>query len=283
VSTIGEGSTVSGTQAARLARPPIVAIASGKGGVGKTVLAVNLAIQLGRCGYRPLLVDLDPGLANADVHLRLHPPLTLRDCLEQTATPEECVIAGPGGMRLLPGGSGVSAMARLTGEAEGAFWRSLAGVFGDCGVVIIDTGAGIGPGPMGAIARADHLILVTTPEPPALTDAYALLKLVTLERYAARPFLVINEARGRGEALAAATTLRSVAVEHLRCAAPELLGWLRSDPLVESSVRRQKPFILWPRSGLHDDLDAIAAALLARMPDVRRFPQPPGQVRPIQG
>jgi flagellar biosynthesis protein FlhG len=186
VSTIGEGSTVSGTQAARLARPPIVAIASGKGGVGKTVLAVNLAIQLGRCGYRPLLVDLDPGLANADVHLRLHPPLTLRDCLEQTATPEECVIAGPGGMRLLPGGSGVSAMARLTGEAEGAFWRSLAGVFGDCGVVIIDTGAGIGPGPMGAIARADHLILVTTPEPPALTDAYALLKLVTLERYAAR-------------------------------------------------------------------------------------------------
>ena len=250
--------------------PPVVAVVSGKGGVGKTVLSVNLSIQLARAGYVPLLVDLDPGLANADVHLRLAPRATLKDVLEGRARARDCVVQGPGGMRFLPGGCGAAEMASLGLERSQWLWTEIRQAFAGSGIVILDTGAGIGPGPMAAAARADHVIVVTTPEPPAVTDAYALFKLLLQGGLGGRTSLVINEVASATEAMQTAGKLRTVASRFLGGEMPELLGWLSTDGTVPESVRRQKPFLLCPESRVHGELRALAAALLARFPEVRR-------------
>jgi flagellar biosynthesis protein FlhG len=258
------------SQARGLAGPPVLAIASGKGGVGKTVVAVNLGVQFGRSGYRPLLVDLDPGLANCAVHLRLAPQRTLDDVVHAGTEPQHCVIEGPAGMSLLPGSSASEALAAMNAAAYGTLLERLTQSFRGHGLVVLDNGAGIGPGPLTAIQRSDLLLLVTTPEPGALTDAYALLKVMQRTGIATPTVLCINRVRGRDEALRAATRLRQVVARYLGSEPPELVGWLTEHHEIERSVRRQLPLLLSPNGSPGEDLRAMAAALLARLPAVRR-------------
>ena len=136
--------------------------------------------------------------------------------------------------------------------------------------MILDTGAGIGPGPLFAASKADLVVLVTTTEPPAVTDAYAVLKVLKLAGRGGHVTLVVNEVGQPADAVETATKLRTVATRFLGGESPELIGWLRRDVLIEDGVRRQKPFALAPRAPIHDELAALASALLARLPAARR-------------
>jgi len=222
---------------------PLVAVTGGKGGAGKTMVAVNLAAALREAGRRVLLVDLDPGLANADILLGVHPRVTLEECLQEGRPLTDSVMVGPAGIMLLPGASGEP---RLTGEeafARAGFWSALRALRPHVDLVLLDTGAGLSPAVMDPLGRADLALVVTNPEPAAVTDAYALLKVWHRRARTLSAGLVINRVRSREEAFLTATRLRRVARRFLGCR-PELIGWLPDSPRVAESARSRRPFFL---------------------------------------
>ncbi|MEM7205901.1 MAG: AAA family ATPase [Planctomycetota bacterium] len=262
-------------QARALTRPaatktpatPWLAITGGKGGVGKTVLAVNVAILAARAGYRTLLADLDPGLANVDVHLRLAPRWTLDDLTRGDCSPAEALVAGPAGVSVLPGRSGSIALADGTmsiASAHAALRRAARGF----DLVVVDTGAGIGPAVVETLDHATLALITTTSDPSAATDAYALTKIL-LQRRAPTPRLVINRARSIDDAARTAGRLSMVTQRFL--ATPlTLTGWLRNDSGVELSVRNQRPFALHGNGPALEDLRALTATALSELPGLRR-------------
>jgi flagellar biosynthesis protein FlhG len=265
-----------GLSRAARGRPPIVAIASGKGGVGKTVLSVNLALRLARSGTRVLLVDLDPGLANIDVHLRLTPRFTVHDLLESRCSAEEAVLVASNGLLLVPGGShsveGSTALSETNRRDEPReILERLEPLFSHVDIVLLDTGAGLGPWVMGALDIADQQIVVTQPDPASVTDAYALLKTLHRSHPDARPELVVNRVQDRGEAMLTATRIRGVTKRFLGFE-PELLGWLREASAVTFSIRNQTPFALSLREHhpVMLDLAGICARVISRVGGARR-------------
>lgn len=259
--------------------PPWVAVAGAKGGVGKTLLAVNLALQLARAGQRTLLVDFDPGCGNVDVHLRLSPRRTLEDVLAGRCPPAAALVDGPGGLRVLAGRSGSSRLAARL--ADDAARPGVLAAVGDAAagldVVVCDTGAGIGPAVLAVAGRAELVLGATTPEPSALTDTYALCKVLH-RRGRPLPRLVVNRVRSRDEAMRTAGRLATVCARFL--AAPcELLGWVRDDPELERSVFEQRPFALHGHGEALADLRALAAATRSALPPLpRRQGRPPAEI-----
>jgi flagellar biosynthesis protein FlhG len=257
---------------------PWVAVAGGKGGVGKTLLAVNLALLLRRAGHRTLLVDFDPGLGNVDVHLRLSPLFTLEDLARGACTARQAIVDGPAGLRVLTGRSGSTQM-----TTDPAFVAQvLAAVDAaaqDFDVVVCDTGAGIGPAVLGVACRADLVLAVATPDPAALTDTYALCKLL---RHRSRPLprLVQNRVRSRDEAMRSAGKLATVCRRFLDADLP-LLGWVTDDPLLSLSVSEQRPFALHGLGHPLEDLRALTAAVLAALPAMPRRRAPAPAVRQV--
>jgi flagellar biosynthesis protein FlhG len=162
-----------------------IAITSGKGGVGKTCITVNLARALARGGRRVLLIDADLGLANVDTLLGLHPRATLRQVVAGERALEDVLIDGPGGIKIVPAASGFEDMARLGGREICFLLAQFDALARDFDVALIDTGAGISPAVLCFALAADEKLIVTTPEPTALTDAYALLKVLAT-RYGER-------------------------------------------------------------------------------------------------
>ena len=251
--------------------PPVFAIASGKGGVGKTVLSVNLALRLAKSGTRVLLVDLDPGLANIDVHLRLTPRFTVHDLIADRCKAEEAVLVAANGLLLVPGGSMSSgsdeeAPESARREEPHEILQKLAPLFPHVDVILLDTGAGLGPWVLGALDIADERIVVTQPDPASVTDAYALIKMLRRSHADAEPELVINRVRDRGEAMLTATRIRGVAKRFLGFE-PELLGWLREATAITFSIRNQTPFAneLKDTHPAMQDLSGIVAKLLTRI------------------
>lgn len=245
---------------------PWIAVAGGKGGVGKTLIAVNLALLAARAGRRVLLVDLDPGLGNVDVQLRLAPAYTVEDVASGACSPADAVVEGPGGVRVLAGRNGSPKLA----SGDTAFLADVlaavarcAAVSG-CDLVVCDTGAGIGPAVLAAAERADLVLGVTVPEPAALTDAYALCKLLHL-RGRPLPRLVVNRVRSRDEALRTAGKLAAVCRKFLGQDAP-VLGWLQRDARLEQSVAEQRPFVLAGVGGALEDLQGLCAGALSALP-----------------
>ncbi|MBK8099275.1 MAG: AAA family ATPase [Planctomycetes bacterium] len=273
-------------QAALRPGAPKVAIAGAKGGVGKTTLAVNLALLLARSGHRTLLVDLDPGCGDVDVHLRLPALFTLEDAVLAACTLEQALVDGPGGIKILTGRSGSTRLANgdqafllraldLVDEAARAF-----------DVVICDTGAGIGPAVLGTLDRADLILSVTTPDPASVTDAYALCKLLR-QRGRPAPRLVVNRVRSRDEALRTAGKLTTVAQKFLGTEVP-LAGWVQQDGLLELAVAEQRPFALHGQGPVLDDLRGLCAHVLSALPPVARrgalrAPSRPLALRPTTG
>lgn len=249
-------------------KAPWVTVSGGKGGVGKTLLASNLAVSVAKAGYRTLLVDLDPGLANIDVHLRLAPVHTLEDLAEGRCKPSEAVTPGPAQLGVLCGRSGSTLLADGDPQALKRVFAAIEQVAEDYDLVICDTGAGIGRSVLGAASRSDLFLAVTSGDPAAITDTYALCKLL-LKRHLGTPQLLINRVRSRDEAMRTAGRLSTVS-ERFLGQALKVCGWLRDDKLLEHSTRDQRPFALSGIGPVMEDLRGICANVLSALPRLQR-------------
>lgn len=247
--------------------PRFIAVAGGKGGVGKTNVAANLAVAFSSAGKRVLLFDGDLGLANIDVVLGLTPRYTVRHVLERRRSLADIVLEGPGGVDVIPAGSGVVELAQLPREVCSRLALELARVAARYDIVVVDTPAGIAGNVLRFTGLADEILLVTTPEPTAVVDAYALAKII----HAASPYkpvrLLINMAsdpeEGRHVAVAFADIVRRFLHKEIPC-----VGRLPYDPNVPLAVRRQKPYVLcFPDCTASRLLRTLAAELLTEDPD----------------
>ena len=257
------------TQAGGARRGAIItAITSGKGGVGKTLVAANLAAALARAGQRVLVLDADLGLANLDVVLNLSARVTLHDVFTGKATLDEALQPAPGGFSVLLAGSGLVEYSRMTPEVRDKLLDVIAQVRPRFDQVLLDTGAGISDVVLFTVSLADEVLIVATPEPTSLTDAYATVKVLATTQPARPMRLLVNQAQKAGEGRAVATQLQQVVDRFVSpgLAAPVRLlplGEVPLDAAVRTSVqRRQLLMDALPGSPAAVALAAAAARLL---------------------
>jgi flagellar biosynthesis protein FlhG len=232
-------------------RAKVIAVTSGKGGVGKTNIGVNLAIRFAQAGRRTLLLDADLGTANADVVCGLDVPRHLGHFIARTATLPQVTLDAPGGFKLIGGANGLARVADLGEVERQRIVTSLAALENECDVLIIDTGAGISPNVLSFTRAADQVLVVTTPEPTAITDAYAVTKVITRSRPAGlrqEMSLLVNNCRNVAEARAVFGRISGVAKQFLDVDLADA-GHVFHDEAVPLSVRRRVPLCLGePRS-----------------------------------
>jgi flagellar biosynthesis protein FlhG len=237
--------------AAAAPRAPLaraIAVTSGKGGVGKSNLAVNLAVVMSRLGQRVCVLDADLGLANIDVLCNLTPKRTLQHVVAGHARLAEVMLLGPGGFRLVPGASGVAGMADLGPRQRAHVFEQLEALEQVADVIIIDCAAGISANVL-AFATAAHTVLVTTtPEPTAVTDAYGMVKSLVRKRADARIHLVVNMVDDPEEARGLHERMNRVTGSFLRRTVG-LAGTIPRDPAVPEAVRFRLPFALYDPDG----------------------------------
>lgn len=255
--------------ASRTSKAPITAIASGKGGVGKTWLSVSLACAFGRTNRRALLVDCDIGLANVDIQLGVRPEADLSSVmrgwleLDAAVTP---ILGGPGrqgGFDLLPGHSGSGALAGLKLEEVHRIAQGISTLAPLYDRILLDCAAGVDANVMRFARAADRVAVVTTEDPTALTDAYAFLKLLRLAQPTAQPWIVVNMADTRASGRRVYEQLAKAAESYLGVR-PPLAGVICRDPRVGDSIRAQTPIcVRHPQSQAFEDVLRIAEALSA--------------------
>lgn len=223
--------------------PRTMAITSGKGGVGKTLMTVNLAIQYAQRGLKVLLIDADLGLANIDVILGLSPKQTLQDVLEGRLTLDEVAVPGPMGITVLPAASGVAELSDLTENQKLSLMDHIDHWNADFDVVLVDTGAGISPNVRFFVLAVERILVVTTPEPTSVTDAYALMKVMYLNHRISHFDLVVNQVKNQREPKEVYRTLSRVADKYLDVGL-YFVGSVPDDVLMGQSVRDRKPVSL---------------------------------------
>lgn len=226
-------------------RAQTIAITSGKGGVGKTNLSVNLAAVLASMRRRVILLDADLGLANADIVCGVQPRFNLAHVVAGQRSIQDVLTPVPAGFSLVAGASGLARMADLSEIERQRLVSELETLQESADIVIIDTGAGIGRNVIAFTAAADHVVIVTTPEPTAITDAYAVMKvLVRCGSNAgnARISTVVNQAKGRDEAKAVFERIAGVSRQFLKTDI-SFGGYVVSDPAVQLAVRKRIPFV----------------------------------------
>jgi flagellar biosynthesis protein FlhG len=247
----------------------IVAVTSGKGGVGKTFVAANLAAALARNGRKVLVLDADLGLANLDVVLNLFPKITLHDVFTGKATLPEAVLPAPGGFHVLLAGSGMVEYSRMTPEVREQLQKVVAEVQPRFDHVLLDTGAGISDVVLYTVSLAGQALVVVTPEPTSLTDAYATIKVLA-QTQARRSFqLVVNQVRKPGEGRAVRQQLQQVVDRYVNPALDgpvrlELLGEIPADRAVRECVQKRQLLLqTLPGAPAALALGGIAGKLLA--------------------
>ena len=245
----------------------ILAIVSGKGGVGKSNIAANLSISLSYRGLKVALVDADMGLANVDLLLNVQPRYTLSHVLSGDRTLSEVIIKGPAGVSLIPGASGIQRIADLSEFERQHLISQIHKLADSTDIILIDCGAGIGRSVVGFAQAADSVAIVSTPQPPALTDAYAMIKTLRNEGYAGQLRLLINMAASREEAREAHRRVADVSKRFLDYSVAEL-GYVLQDRAVELAVRERCPFVLrYPDSNASACVAAIAGDLARSFAD----------------
>ncbi len=248
--------------AAFKAQPRIITVTSGKGGVGKSNVVINLAIAISRMGKRVLVIDADLGLANVDILLGLKNRFNLQYVIEGKMKLKDIVVVGPAGIKVVPGSSGIPRIANMSSRKRQEFIASFKELEGEADMILIDTSAGMTKNVINFTLLADDIILVTTPEPSAVTDAYAMIKVIHAEKPEAKVGLVVNQARSEAQALDVATKIAQVARQFLNFHV-YVLGTMPSDPYVPRAVMQRQPWTeLYPRAAATKAVRQIAAKLL---------------------
>jgi flagellar biosynthesis protein FlhG len=242
-------------------RASVIAVTSGKGGVGKSNVAVNLAVQLASAGKSVVLLDADLGLANADVLCNIDLPFNLAHVIARKKELKEVMVKGPGGFKLIGGASGLARMADLSDDDRQRLVAALAELELQADVILIDTGAGISPNVLSFTRAADHVLVVTTPEPTAITDAYAVVKVISRDGAVHRVSLLVNQVRAPAEAKIVYDRIAKVARQFLNISVFDA-GHIPADDNVPMAVRRRVPFSLaFPRSAATQGIAHLAIRL----------------------
>lgn len=221
----------------------VLAITSGKGGVGKTNFTLNLGLALMEYGQRVILLDADMGMANIDVVLGIVPKYNLFHVINGERRLSEIIVEGPKGLRIIPGGSGIKELAALQPWQFEALMADVHSLEGTADILLIDTGAGVSSNVLNFLVAADEVIIVTTSEPTALTDAYGLIKIVSRENPGAVMKLIVNRVESEAEGALVAHKLKIVTKKFLDVEL-ETYGHIIDDPAVSEAVKKQQPFIL---------------------------------------
>ena len=217
----------------------IISVTSGKGGVGKTNIVINLGLALKRLNKRVLILDADLGLGNLDVLLGLAPRYNLSHVLRGIKTMEEIIVNGPEGIMILPASNGIQEMAHLTGTQRFKLISELDKMLQTYDILLIDTASGISSDVTYFNVKAQEILIVVTPEPTSITDAYALIKVLSL-KYRANQFnVVVNKAYNMHEAEEVFRQLHTVTDKFLTISI-QYMGAILFDETVQKSARRQR-------------------------------------------
>ncbi|MBL8021278.1 MAG: MinD/ParA family protein [Leptospirales bacterium] len=239
----------------------IISITSGKGGVGKTTVSVNLAISLARAGKKVLLFDGDLGLANINVLLGIIPEHNIYEVLKGRKKLSEIIIQTSYGIDIIAGANGISQLANLNEQQRENFLDGLQEI-GGYDILVVDTGAGVGANVIGLVLPADDILVVTTPEPTAITDAYGMIKSVVSHGPNGKIKLIVNRVPDAGEAKLVADRLISISNQFLK-ARIENLGFIFEEAAVQKSIRSQRPYVvLYPNAKSSACIKHIAARLV---------------------
>ncbi len=217
----------------------IISVTSGKGGVGKTLTSISLAIAARANGLSTLIVDGDLGLSNVDVLLGLQPSRSLADVLDGACTINDIILKGPRGIDIIPSGSGIARMADLGPLERSCIISELSRIKDNYDVIFVDTGAGISPSVLSLNAASDAMVVVTTPEPHSLTDAYATIKVMSEEFDRGKCFLIVNQVRSDDEGSRIGQRISDVAHQFMNVRVTPI-GSVRSDSVLQKSIMARK-------------------------------------------
>ncbi len=243
----------------------VIAVASGKGGVGKSNTTVNLAIELSKMGNRVMILDADLGLANVDIIFGINPKYNLSHVIKDEKEMRDIITETEYGVKVIASGSGVKELVNLSNQQRARFIEKIAELEDMVDIVLIDTGAGISKNTLSFIYASDYSIVITTPEPTALMDAYGLIKVVSLSKRKVPLKLVVNMVNTKEEAKEINSRVILLSRRFLNTFV-ESYGFIYRDKNVLTSVMSQKPFsVLHPSSKASSCIKDIAKKISSRM------------------
>ncbi|MBW2367116.1 MAG: MinD/ParA family protein [Deltaproteobacteria bacterium] len=264
-----QGAEFTNEQGSGATGPRVIAVTSGKGGVGKTNIVAGLALALTNIGKKVLILDADLGLANIDIIFGIHPKHNIGHVLSGEKTLPEIIVTGPGGVRIIPAGSGFVSLTHLTNGQKLSLLSEFEALDNDFDFLIIDTGAGISDNVTYFNLAADECMIVATPEPTSVTDAYAMIKVMANEHGEKYFKLLMNMVKDEDEAKAVFLSLSQAADQFLNGVVLEYIGYILQDEKVPAAVCSQKTFVeLYPNTAASRNIRNIAGAVLER---TRRF------------
>lgn len=239
----------------------IIAMTSGKGGVGKSTLSVNLAISMAKMGKKVLLFDGDLGLANINVLMGIIPEHNIYEVMKGKKKLKDIIVSTSFGIDIIAGANGISQLANIDETQRNTFMDQLVGLEG-YDIMMIDTGAGVGANVIGLVLPADEIVVVTTPEPTAITDAYGMIKSIVVNSADKNINLIVNRVPSAVEAKRVADRLTSISSQFLKTDVKSV-GFVFEESLVQKSIRSQRPHVsLYPGSRSSACMNHIAARIL---------------------
>lgn len=247
----------------------VITVTSGKGGVGKTNVTINMAIALSELGYRVIILDADFGLANIDILFGIMPKYSLVDVIHNRKNILEVLSDGPENIKFISGGAGVEELIKLEKSQLERFVDNISLLDKIADIILIDTGAGLSDNVMNFVMAADEVVLVTTPEPTSITDAYALIKMVSNRDKEKIIKVIVNRAENYNEANDILNKLSLVAHKFLSLKLHSL-GYILQDEAVIKAVKMQQPFSLsFPRSQAAKHIREISKKLSEGQDDIQ--------------
>lgn len=242
-------------------RARVLAITSGKGGVGKTNISTNLAIALAQSGKKVCVFDADTSLANVNILLGIQPRHTLEQLISGQATLDEILVAAPGGISIIPAASGIAELTRLNESEQQLMIDALAELEQRFDYLLVDTAAGIGRNVLMFLQAARHCLLVVSPEPTSLTDAFALAKVLKQKKSSAQLHVLVNMAGSYTESIDVYKRLAAACRRYLDME-PDYFGYIPRDDYLRMAVQEQKPVVLsYPTSDVSRRFISLARSL----------------------